>query len=140
MKYYGTRAIEVGQRIVEAFRHPETLPQALAPIFIHRKDDVPCRKWSWHNQLIAAALRHNRRRGFRQWEEAGRKVKKGAKAIWILGPALRTSGRRTILARKSNGASCTDSKAFPYLLSRIRRANPWLLPRTGTTSGSRSFL
>jgi len=89
MKFYG-HAEQVGQRIVEAFRHPETLPSALAPIFIHRKDDVPCRKWSWHNQLVAALCGTTDARGFRQWEEAGRKVKKGSKAIWILAPCVKT--------------------------------------------------
>ena len=58
MKFYG-HAEEVSQRIVKAFQQPETLPKALAPIFIHRKDDVPCRKWSWHKRHYRA-LRHRR--------------------------------------------------------------------------------
>ncbi|MCX5758752.1 MAG: M48 family peptidase, partial [Candidatus Hydrogenedentes bacterium] len=89
MKFYG-HAQEGGQRIVEAFQHPDTLPQALAPIFIHRKDDVPCRKWSWHNQLIAALCGTTDARGFRQWDEVKRKVKKGSKAVWILAPCAKT--------------------------------------------------
>ena len=76
MKMYG-HASEIAQRIVEAFKQPERLPVALAPIFIHRKDDVPCRKWSWHNQLIAALCGTTDARGFRQWDEVKRKVKKG---------------------------------------------------------------
>ncbi|WP_373278597.1 ArdC-like ssDNA-binding domain-containing protein [Alicyclobacillus shizuokensis] len=32
-------------------------------------------------------------RGFKQWEEAGRKVKKGAKAFYILGPVTKTVTR-----------------------------------------------
>ncbi len=88
MKMFG-KAESIGQRIVQAFEHPETLPQALAPVFIHRKDDVPCRKWSWHNQLIAALCGTTDARGFRQWEAAKRKVKKGSKAIWILAPCVK---------------------------------------------------
>lgn len=88
MKMFG-KAESVGQRIVKAFENPETLPQALAPVFIHRKDDVPCRKWSWHNQLIAALCGTTDARGFRQWEGAKRKVKKGSKAIWILAPCVK---------------------------------------------------
>ncbi len=88
MKFYG-HAQEVSQRIVKAFQQPETLPKALAPIFIHRKDDVPCRKWSWHNQLITALCGTADARGFRQWEDAKRKVKKGSKAIWILAPCVK---------------------------------------------------
>jgi antirestriction protein ArdC len=89
MKYFGIHTQEVAERIVNAFRHPDTLPTALAPIFIHRKDDVPCRKWSWQNQLIAALCGTADARGFRQWQEAGRNVKKGSKAIWILAPCVK---------------------------------------------------
>jgi antirestriction protein ArdC len=88
MKLFG-HAQEVGQRIVQAFRQPDRLPVALAPIFIRRKDDVPCRKWSWHNQLVAALCGTTDARGFRQWDEVKRKVKKGSKAIWILAPCVK---------------------------------------------------
>ena len=88
MKLFG-HAEEVGQRIVKAFEHPERLPQALAPVFIHRMDDVPCRKWSWHNQLVAALCGTADARGFRQWQNVNRKVKKGSKAIWILAPCVK---------------------------------------------------
>ena len=53
MKMYG-KAHETASTILEAFRNPETLPEVIAPIFIHRKDDLPCRKWSWRNQLLTA--------------------------------------------------------------------------------------
>jgi len=98
MRLIGTHTQEVAERIVEAFRRPETLPQALAPIFIHRKDDVPCRKWSWHNQLVTALCGTTDARGFRQWEEVGRKVKKGCHAVWILAPCV-----KTVREEKDNG-------------------------------------
>ena len=90
IKLFGQHTQEVAQRIVTAFEHPDQLPKALAPIFIHRKDDVPCRKWSWHNQLIAAISGTTDARGIRQWNQAGRKIRSGSKAIWILAPCLRT--------------------------------------------------
>ena len=90
MKFYGTHTDEVAERIVEAFRHPEGLPQALAPIFIHRKDDVPCRKWSWHNQLIVALCGTSDARGIKQWSSIGRHLKKGCHALWILAPCIKT--------------------------------------------------
>lgn len=105
MMFYG-HAREVGQRIVDAFRQPETLPQALAPIFIHRKDDVPCRKWSWHNQLIAALCGTTDARGFRQWEEVNRHVKKGIKAIWILAPCVKS------VREKSDKGEETDRRVL----------------------------
>ena len=90
MKLIGTHTQEVAGRIVEAFQHPETLPQALAPLFIHRKDEVPCRKWSWHNQLITLLSGTADARGFKQWMDMKRNVKKGSHALWILAPCLKT--------------------------------------------------
>lgn len=88
MRMYG-RAEEVGQRIVKAFQEPNKLPAALAPIFIHREDDVPCRRWSWHNELLVALCGTVDARGIKQWNTAGRKVRKGSSAIWILAPCVK---------------------------------------------------
>lgn len=89
MKMYG-RASEVAERIVEAFKHPENLPAALAPIFIHRNDDAPCRRWSWHNQLLVILSGTSDARGMKQWNAVKRKVKKGSSAVWILAPCMKT--------------------------------------------------
>ncbi len=89
MRTYGKHTREVAERIVDAFRHPECLPKALSPLFIHRKNDVPCRRWSWHNQLLVALCGTVDARGIRQWNKAGRKVKKGTSAIWILAPCVK---------------------------------------------------
>lgn len=89
MKLYGKHTEDVANRIIGAFKAPDTLPKALAPIFIQRNDDIPCRKWSWHNQLITALSGTVDARGFRQWETAGRKVSKGTHAIWILAPCTK---------------------------------------------------
>ena len=71
-KFYG-KAEAAARTILEAFQSGN-LPKSLAPIFIHRKDDVPCRQWSWSNQLLTALAGHSDARGFRQWEAAGRHV------------------------------------------------------------------
>ncbi len=94
MNFFGAHTRDVAERIVNAFHHPESLPKALAPIFIHRNDDVPCRKWSWHNQLLVALCGSVDARGFRQWNDVGRSVKKGSTAIWILAPCLKTFRER----------------------------------------------
>ena len=47
-QYYG-KAESAAKRILELFRSGN-VPQALAPMFIRRKDNVPCRAWSWSNQ------------------------------------------------------------------------------------------
>ncbi len=79
------RAQEVADAILKAFQE-NTLPKALAPVFVHRTDNVPCRSWSWANQLMVAIHGHCDARGYRQWEQTGRHVKKGEKAFPILVP------------------------------------------------------
>jgi hypothetical protein len=83
-KFHG-KAEQAVQAILDAFASG-TLPKALAPIFIHRKDDTPCRKWSWNNQLLTALAGHSDARGFRQWQAVGRCVTKGQKSFQILSP------------------------------------------------------
>jgi hypothetical protein len=85
MKYYG-KAEETAGRILEAFNHPETLPASLAQVFIKR--NVPSDTWSWHNRLLCVFQGTTDARGFNQWIDAGRHVKKGSRAISILAPVL----------------------------------------------------
>jgi len=49
---------------------------------------IPCKKWSLLNQFMTYHSGTRDARGFNQWKEAGRTVKKGAKAIYILVPML----------------------------------------------------
>lgn len=80
----------VAEQILAAFE-AGTVPAACAQIFIrHTPDDSrPCARWSWRNQLLAALLGHHDARGFRQWQEVGRHVRKGERAFHILAPSLR---------------------------------------------------
>jgi hypothetical protein len=87
MQYSG-KAVEVASKIIEAFQSGN-LPKALAPIFIRRKDGVPCRSWSWGNQLLCVIYGTSDARGIRQWNECGRWVKKGSKAFDILVPLMK---------------------------------------------------
>ena len=80
-------------RILDAFRSG-TLPKALAPIFIRRKDNVPCRGWSWSNQLLTALAGYSDARSYRDWQKVGRQVKKGEKSYHILEPCPRTFTKR----------------------------------------------
>jgi hypothetical protein len=88
MKFYG-KAPEVGAQIVERFKNPASLPAPLANVFIRRKDRSPCRKWSWGNQLLVALHGYSEARGFRQWNEVSRHVKKGERACYILAPCVK---------------------------------------------------
>ena len=82
------KAEDAAQRVLDAFK-VGNLPKPLAAIFIRRNDDSPCREWSWSNQFIVALAGYSDARGFRQWEQVGRKVKKGEKAFPILCPCVR---------------------------------------------------
>jgi hypothetical protein len=88
MNYHG-RAQETADRIVEAFRSGN-VAKAIAPIFVRRKDSVPCRSWSWGNQLHT--ILHDTRDacGIKQWNAVGRKVKKGSKSFDILVPLCKS--------------------------------------------------
>lgn len=88
MKFYG-KAESTVKAIVSMFKEPENLPRALVPVFIHRKDDVPCRRWSWSNQLLTAIAGTQDARGFRQWGQVDRHVKKGSRAFHILAPCVK---------------------------------------------------
>ncbi len=84
MKYYG-KAESVATRIIEHFQ-TGNIPKALAPIFIRRTDNIPCRAWSWSNQLITAICGYDDARTYRDWQAAGRQVRKGEKSFHILEP------------------------------------------------------
>lgn len=85
MKLYG-KAQQVATEILEAFE-AGVVPAALACAFVHLPPaDSPMRRWSARNRFIAALWGHRDARGFRQWKEVGRTVKRGARAFYILGP------------------------------------------------------
>jgi len=77
------------QRIVELFKQGN-IPKALAVATIPPQTDIPSAKWSISNRVLQFLADTSDARGFRQWQQAGRKVKKGTKAFHILGPNTRT--------------------------------------------------
>jgi antirestriction protein ArdC len=88
----GTSAREKAE---QAARHVLTvwesgnLPGLIAKSYLAAKDEnVPCAKWSMGNRVLMLVQGTADARGFNQWKEAGRNVRKGAKAIYILGPCL----------------------------------------------------
>ena len=126
MHFYG-KAAESAQRILELFK-TGNVPTALAPIFIRRDDDAPCRRWSWRNQLLTALSGFHDARGFRQWQEVGRHVRKGERAFHILVPLSKTVSETDDAGNKSRrsfvygfkgaavfGLEQTDGEALPGL-------------------------
>lgn len=53
------------------------------------RSSKPSDKWSFFNRMIMLAHGTNDARGFRQWQQVGRYVKKGAKAFHILVPIFK---------------------------------------------------
>ena len=82
------KAQECLQRIVELFKEGN-VPKALAVATIPPQTDIPSAKWSISNRVLQFLSDTSDARGFRQWQKAKRKVKKGAKAFCILGPKSR---------------------------------------------------
>ncbi len=72
--------------ILELFKSGD-VPKAIS-IATFPRFDVPANAWSLPNRIIMAANGTSDARGFRQWKENGRYVKKGSKAIYILAPWL----------------------------------------------------
>ena len=63
---------------------PEAVALASFPV-----PDIPSTKWSFFNRTIMFLSGTIDARGYRQWAEADRWVKKGSKAIYILVPCFR---------------------------------------------------
>lgn len=65
-----------------------TLPAKVAFSIIHRHagDVIPSDSWSIGNRVLQMLQGTSDARGFKQWQEAGRHVKKGSHAIHILAP------------------------------------------------------
>lgn len=73
--------------ILEIFKSgdiPKAVSFAVFPPF-----GIPSSKWSFLNNIILWLNGTNDARGFRQWEQVGRYVKKGAKAIYIFAPKVK---------------------------------------------------
>jgi len=76
------RIREAMETVLKAF---ESNPEKVA-LAIFRGNSKPSDSWSFFNRLIMLMNETEDARGFRQWEKAGRRVKKGAKAFYILAP------------------------------------------------------
>jgi hypothetical protein len=64
-----------------------TIPEAIALAMFPRAD-IPSAKWSLLNRLLMVLAGTGDARGIRQWNQVGRRVKKGAHAFRIFAPRL----------------------------------------------------
>ncbi|MFH2066489.1 MAG: antirestriction protein [Pseudomonadota bacterium] len=63
---------------------PEAIAMAIFPI-----PNTPSSKWSFTNRMLMFLSGTNDARGFRQWQQVNRIVKKGTKAIYIIVPCIK---------------------------------------------------
>lgn len=75
------------QEIIERFKTgdiPEAMALSMFPIA-----NIPAANWSLLNRTLMFLAGTEDARGFRQWQDVGRHVKKGAKSFRILAPNMR---------------------------------------------------
>jgi antirestriction protein ArdC len=84
-----TKANEVLQSVVDEIQNGADLPGTLHMTLFRLPADIPMMQWSTGNRVTAALHGTQDARGYRQWQQVGRQVKRGAKAIHILAPKTR---------------------------------------------------
>jgi hypothetical protein len=78
-------------RVVEQFQSGDLSPIAKIARIVHQGDPIPSDRWSLCNRILAYVQTGSLDcRGYRQWQEAGRQVKKGSRAAFILAPCVVT--------------------------------------------------
>lgn len=78
---------EVLAGVLDRFRSGD-IPEAMA-VAMFPPANVPSAKWSLLNRTVMFFSGTADARGFRQWQAAGRRIKKGSKAVYILVPFLK---------------------------------------------------
>lgn len=66
----------------------QDMTQAIRHAYLRYAHDIPSSKWSFANRCIMIMQGTSDARGYNQWQNIGRHVKKGAKAIYILVPRM----------------------------------------------------
>lgn len=106
------RVKELLNKLLDMFRSGD-LPPAVARTIIARQKEnaIPSDSWSLGNRILMALQGTEDARGFKQWQEVGRSVTKGAKAIYILAPINRTIAERKI--DQETGEEVIEKKLIP---------------------------
>lgn len=79
---------DVLNSILKRFDDPDALPKVVA-MATYPRPDIPCGNWSLMNRIIVLYSGTDDARGMMQWKKAGRYIKAGTKAIYILGPMFK---------------------------------------------------
>lgn len=85
---FSQRAEESMRKVLRQFKSGDLSPITKVAR-IHLDDTAPAKKWSLSNKVLAFAQSGELDcRGYRQWEQSGRTVKKGERAVYILRPVM----------------------------------------------------
>lgn len=105
---------EAADGLMEMFRSGQ-MPEAIALTIIKRQqgDDQPSFHWSIGNQILMFFQGTSDARGFRQWQEVNRYVKKGVRAIHILGPMTKKIKEKSENGQETEKIIITGFKAIP---------------------------
>lgn len=80
---------DVVPMLLDMFAH-EDFPAQLALTIIKRENAIPSDSWSITNRLIMHVIGEtNDARTYKQWQSAGRQVKKGQKAFFVIAPVTK---------------------------------------------------
>jgi hypothetical protein len=83
---YSDRIKEAMETLLKIFKE-DNLEKVARAVF--RGGDIPADKWSFLNRVLMCLNDTEDARGFRQWQQVGRFVKKGSKAFYIIGPVTK---------------------------------------------------
>lgn len=111
MSQVNEKVREVIEELLTDFQSPDSLDRLAMHII--PPDDRPCHKWSWLNRMIVKAKRTEDARGFKQWNDIGRQIKGGSKAIHILLP--------NFVKKKEKDATTGQETTRDILLGFFRR-------------------
>lgn len=108
------KVIAACDRILEMFESGQ-LPTAVARTTIQAlNSELPSSKWSLGNRLLMFLNGTDDARGFRQWEEVKRRVKKEARAFYILGPCTK------LVTEKPTTAECQEAEKEKVIVTGFR--------------------
>ena len=110
MKVYGKHAEEVIETLLKQFEEGN-IPAALAQTFLPGVE-APCAEWSRLNRLWCVFAGTQDARGFKQWQEVGRKVIKGKKAFYILMPLFKSVKKSE--EESQNELDKIEARMIPY--------------------------
>jgi hypothetical protein len=145
------RIKEILDGILERFKSgdiPEAVAYSMFPI-----QDIPSAKWSILNRILMWVAGTQDARGFRQWNEVNRYVKKGSRGFYILVPHIRkvedeqTGIEQQVLVgfltravfryEDTDGEPLTHEEIETLDLPLIERAKEWGISVEATPGGYR---